>query len=187
MHYVATFVDDLLILADRYVQDELAASLRQRFSEIKHIEEASSYVGYNIKYLGDKKMLVNQEGHAKEYIKTNNIEASAKGTVPCTPEDFKMAEEDTRPGNAVEFASALGALSHLRKTRPELAPILSFLAQHQQNPTKAHNKIIRRAWEYIAQEPELGIIYGDKRTVRITAFCDASWSSHKLGHGHTAI
>jgi len=48
--YVATFVDDLLILARKETKLKLMELLRERFEEVKYEESAESYLGYNIAY-----------------------------------------------------------------------------------------------------------------------------------------
>ena len=121
--YVATFVDDLLILARDLSKKELMELLRNRFEEVKYEEEAKSYLGYNLEYKNTEQGLeikVNQYGFAKNYCEEHGISAGKPGCVPMKPEMLEKADKDTSRADQKEFASVIGALMHLCKSRLDI-------------------------------------------------------------------
>jgi hypothetical protein len=148
MNYIATFVDDLLMLGDKETKLKAIVALRKRFEEVKYEEVATSYLGYNIEYkrIGDEmEIKVNQLGVAKAYCEQHGIIPARKGAAPFSMEMFEKAALDTRPGDQKEYASGIGALMHICKSRSDVQTSTSMLSQHQQQPFGVSCRIIEKS------------------------------------------
>ena len=188
--YVATFVDDLLILARDESKKELMELLRNRFEEVKYEEEAKSYLGYNLEYRNTEQGLeikVNQYGFAKNYCEEHGISAGKPGCVPMKPEMLEKADKDTSRADQKEFASVIGALMHLCKSRLDIMTATAYLSQHQKEPSETHLSMARGIWEYVAGTLELGLTFRNTNREEMIGYCDASWHSHESAHGHTGF
>ena len=187
--YVATFVDDLLILARKETKLKLMKLLRERFEEVKYEESAESYLGYNIAYEETEEGLaikVNQLGFAKAYCEQHKIKAKMD-TMPMIPEMLEKAKKDTFRGDKKEFASAIGALMHLCKSRLDILTATAYLSQHQKEPSSTHLLMARHIWEYVAGTIDLGLTFQSTGKEEMIGYCDASWHSHESAHGHTGF
>ncbi len=164
--------------------------LRYRFEEVKYEEEAKSYLGYNLEYSKTEQGLeikVNQYGFAKNYCEEHGISAGKPGCVPMQPEMLEKAEKDTSRADQKEFASVIGELMHLCKSRVDIMTATTYLSQHQKEPSETHLMMARRIWEYVDGTLELGLTFRNTNTEEMIAYCDATWHSHESPHGHTGF
>jgi len=70
-----------------------------------------------------------------------------------------MSSQD-RDSLWLAYQSLIGSLNWLaHTTRPDLATIVSLLAQHQSNPSPGHMEAARYAAKYLAHTKTLGIYF----------------------------
>ena len=185
-HYAVCHVDDLLILATTREAEELKKNLINRFESVTYEEEATSYVGYNIEYATDG-IKINQLGFIKAYTAAHGILPTNPVPSPLSVNVYKTAQRDSEMADSEEYASELGAVQFVCKTRLNILTWVSFLAQHQAAPTRTHATALRKIWVYLASTANEGLYYRSSCAIELTAYCDASWHTHETGHGHSGF
>ena len=161
---------------------------------MKFDDNPKQYVGYGLEYgeyQENGSLKLHQSGYIAAYVKENKIEVGNREMSPCTDEAMKKAEEDDRIGDQRKFAKSLGAISFVGKTRYDILAHISYISTVQRNPTESHMEIMEKLWMYLAATQEMGLTYAKGKVNEdlgeLTAWCDASWHSHKTGHGHTGF
>ena len=123
----------------------------------------------------------------KDYCDNHSIQPARKGASPACPETLMKAIKDPNSGNQKEFASTIGALMHLCKTRPDIVPGVAYLSQHQKAPSETHLELAKKIWEYVFSTLDKGLTYKKSKEIRLIGYCDASWHAHESAHGHTGF
>lgn len=71
----------------------------------------------------------------------------------------------------------VGRLIYLTFTRPDLNYIIHILSQFMQKPLEEHWQAALRVVRYLKGSPDQGIMLRADSNMKITAYCDADWSS----------
>jgi hypothetical protein len=102
---------------------------------------------------------------------------------------------------ATELRSIVGSLLWLaQSTRPDLATIVSMLAQHQSNPSYGHLRAAKHVIRYVKGTKHMGISFSSRINSHLQAFMnfplkentllpltDANWGGQDQGHNRTTV
>ena len=176
--YIATWVDDLLIVSN----DPQAKNMKKEFEskgfEISHFDNINKYLGVNVNYDKDNDLLTFDQCDYIDAILQNANMQNANGiTTPMVKpypskadcpnqklidaklnstniEDYNMLAKEIygeiETMKNVPYRNVLGALSHLtRMTRPDIQFSTFFHSRYQTNPGRRHWQGIKRILRYI--------------------------------------
>ena len=179
---IATYVDDLLILAHtRDTMNDIKASLDKRF-KLKHLGTVSHYLGMQVFRNREKKeMFITQKGYIGQLIEQLGMEDCH--TV-MSPIDKNMLLGQPQEGYEAPYelkhayASLIGALNWIAAmTRPDIAFAVHKLSTYLVQPTEEHLQAAKRLIRYLAGTIELGINYrpNSHNNGGLIGYTDSSW------------
>ncbi|CAE6956523.1 RE1 [Symbiodinium sp. CCMP2456] len=165
--YVASHVDDLLVIASMSVSLRIREELSKVFPVESWEEDEFTYLGSEIKCDGDKVML-----HQKPYIEDRLFTVDIPKNV---------ADDDLADANCIaDNRSLIGALSWVSaQTRPDITCSVSMAQQLQKCPTygdvKFTNSISMKATNY----KEEGLVFRgiEEDKIVFLVYHDAGWAN----------
>ncbi|SCV67545.1 BQ2448_5156 [Microbotryum intermedium] len=136
-HYIALYVDELLIISPDLAEIERVISgLEQRYG-VKRLGPAEYILGIQIRRLDNGSIALSQERYIMDVLARFHFDTTTRGTtVPMTPGLSLTAI----PGQGTErirswYLQAIGSLLYiLLGTRPDIAFAVSYLARFANNP-----------------------------------------------------
>ncbi|SCZ95651.1 BZ3500_MvSof-1268-A1-R1_C118g00644 [Microbotryum saponariae] len=139
-HYIALYVDDLLIVSPALDEIERVISgLEQRYG-VKRLGPAEYILGIQIRRLDDGSIALSQERYIMDVLARFHFDTTTRGTtVPMTPGLSLTAI----PGQGTErirswYLQAIGSLLYISLgTRPDIAFAVSYLSRFANNPAAA--------------------------------------------------
>lgn len=176
-----------LLLISVYVDDFLISSHHEKWiAHIKH--ELSTY--FNVKDRGKAKyclgleihqspgiITVKQTSYLREIIKRFKMEdANAVSTPLPVGKTLTEKEKEDSDTSRIPYRELVGALMYAAvATRPDIADVVSFLAQFNHCYTEKHWGMTKRVFRYLIGTKNLGLCYerGDKT---IEGYVDADWA-----------
>ncbi|SGY12637.1 BQ5605_C011g06567 [Microbotryum silenes-dioicae] len=140
-HYIALYVDDLLIVSPALDEIERAISgLEQRYG-VKRLGPAEYILGIQICRLDDGSIALSQERYIMDVLARFHFDTTTRGaTVPMTPGLSLTAV----PGQGTErirswYLQAIGSLLYISLgSRPDIAFAVSYLSRFANNPGRRH-------------------------------------------------
>ncbi|SDA03668.1 BZ3500_MvSof-1268-A1-R1_C133g00719 [Microbotryum saponariae] len=140
-HYIALYVDDLLMISPDLAEIERVISgLEQRYG-VKRLGPAEYILGIQIRRLEDGSIALSQERYIMDVLARFHFDTTTRGTtVPMTPGLSLTAI----PGQGTErirswYLQAIGSLLYISLgTRPDIAFAVSYLARFANNPGRRH-------------------------------------------------
>ena len=193
--YLATWVDDVIVVSNDPKIDELLTSLKKHNFDIQTFENLDWYLGLSIQH--DRKagiLKISQEAYIDTLLEKFNM-------TNCNTCDTPMVVDPPNKSDCPEFPldkpyrQLLGALAHIaRFSRPDILFAVFYLARYQQNPGEAHWKALKRILRYLKGTKSLALtfrrgetnlaninLHSDKNTSidLLQAFTDADWAGDK--------
>ncbi|SCZ97570.1 BZ3501_MvSof-1269-A2-R1_Chr1-2g01129 [Microbotryum saponariae] len=140
-HYIALYVDDLLMISPELAEIERVISgLDQRYG-VKRLGPAEYILGIQIRRFDDGSIALSQERYIMDVLARFHFDTTTRGTtVPMTPGLSLTAI----PGQGTErirswYLQAIGSLLYISLgTRPDIAFAVSYLARFANNPGRRH-------------------------------------------------
>ena len=193
--YLATWVDDVIVVSNDPNVDELLTSLKKQNFDIQTFENLDWYLGLNIQHDRENGILkISQSAYIDTLLEKFNM-------TKCNTCDTPMVVDPPTKTDCPEFPmdkpyrQLLGALAHIaRFSRPDILFAVFYLARYQQNPGEAHWKALKRILRYLKGTKDLALTFrrgdskptnikfhGDKNTTidLLQAFTDADWAGDK--------
>ncbi|SDA01116.1 BZ3500_MvSof-1268-A1-R1_C085g00466 [Microbotryum saponariae] len=159
-HYIALYVDDLLMISPDLAEIERVISgLEQRYG-VKRLGPAEYILGIQIRRLEDGSIALSQER-------------------PMTPGLSLTAI----PGQGTErirswYLQAIGSLLYISLgTRPDIAFAVSYLARFANNPGRRHWIAVKHILRYLRATYRDELVYacGETRITGVVGYSDANW------------
>ena len=176
--YIATWVDDLLIVSNDPETKNMKKDFEEKGFEISHFDKINKYLGVNVNYDKEKDILTfDQCDYIDEILQNANMQNANGITTPMVKpypskadcpnqklidaklnstniEDYNMLAKEIygeiETMKNVPYRNVLGALSHLtRMTRPDIQFSTFFHSRYQTNPGRRHWQGIKRILRYI--------------------------------------
>ena len=160
--YIATHVDDLIVVAKR--PQEYIALIEQEFS-LRNIEtEPSYYLGTSLKRIHDGRVMMNSENYIKESIRkyeTKYGHVLKKEPIPMKvkahPELDQSPLLDTKEHKEYQHIIGLGQWMILTG-RIDITYAISSLARFSSGPRQGHLQLARQVLGYLKKFPKKGIV-----------------------------
>ncbi|SDA00929.1 BZ3500_MvSof-1268-A1-R1_Chr9g10926 [Microbotryum saponariae] len=151
-HYIALYVDDLLIVSPALDEIECVISgLEQRYG-VKRLGPAEYILGIQIRRLDDGSIALSQERYIMDVLARFHFDTTTRGTtVPMTPGLSLTAI----PGQGTErirswYLQAIGSLLYISLgTRPDIAFAVSYLSRFANNPGRRHWIAVKHVLRYL--------------------------------------
>ncbi|SGZ35017.1 BQ5605_C068g12845 [Microbotryum silenes-dioicae] len=181
-HYIALYVDDLLMISPDLAEIERVISgLEQRYG-VKRLGPAEYILGIQIRRLDDGSIALSQERYIMDVLARFHFDTTTRGTtVPMTPGLSLTAI----PGQATErirswYLQAIGSLLYISLgTRPDIAFAVSYLARFANNPGHRHWIAVKHIFRYLRATYRDELVYarGEARITGVVGYSDANWGA----------
>jgi hypothetical protein len=185
---ISTWVDDCIICHNNtFAYDKFIATIKSTFN-LSAQTNLDFVLGMEITQSGERDTI---ELSHKKYIsdmitKFNLLQADCTkvDTPALTGQDWSKgtAAESGKKSTDKPYRELLGTLSYLAQwTRPDIAPAISMLARHQNDPYVIHWKALVRVAKYVKNTKDKCLRFSEKTggTGDLHAFVDANFSTCK--------
>ncbi|SDA02660.1 BZ3500_MvSof-1268-A1-R1_Chr7-2g09543 [Microbotryum saponariae] len=181
-HYIALYVDDLLMISPDLAEIERVISgLEQRYG-VKRLGPAEYILGIQIRRFDDGSIALSQERYIMDVLARFHFDTTTRGTtVPMTPGLSLTAI----PGQGTErirswYLQAIGSLLYISLgTRPDIAFAVSYLARFANNPGRRHWIAVKHILRYLRATYRNELVYarGQARITGVVGYSDANWGA----------
>ncbi|SGY55142.1 BQ5605_C006g03975 [Microbotryum silenes-dioicae] len=181
-HYIALYVDDLLIVSPGLDEIERVISgLQQRYG-VKRLGPAEYILGIQIRRLDDGSIALSQERYIMDVLARFHFDTTTRGTtVPMTPGLSLTAI----PGQGTErirswYLQAIGSLLYISLgTRPDIAFAVSYLSRFANNPGRRHWIAVKHVLRYLRATYRDELLYarGPAKVTGVVGYSDANWGA----------
>ncbi|SGY77704.1 BQ5605_C005g03702 [Microbotryum silenes-dioicae] len=181
-HYIALYVDDLLIVSPALDEIERVISgLEQRYG-VKRLGPAEYILGIQIRRLEDGSIALSQECYIMDVLARFHFDTTTRGaTVPMTPGLSLTAV----PGQGTErirswYLQAIGSLLYISLgTRPNIAFAVSYLSRFANNPGRRHWVAVKHVLRYLRATYRDELLYacGPTKITGVVGYSDANWGA----------
>ncbi|SDA04035.1 BZ3500_MvSof-1268-A1-R1_C099g00544 [Microbotryum saponariae] len=181
-HYIALYVDDLLMISPELAEIERVISgLDQRYG-VKRLGPAEYILGIQIRRFDDGSIALSQERYIMDVLARFHFDTTTRGTtVPMTPGLSLTAI----PGQGTErirswYLQAIGSLLYISLgTRPDIAFAVSYLARFANNPGRRHWIAVKHILRYLRATYRNELVYarGQARITGVVGYSDANWGA----------
>ncbi|SGY55114.1 BQ5605_C006g03969 [Microbotryum silenes-dioicae] len=181
-HYIALYVDDLLMISPDLAEIERVISgLEQRYG-VKRLGPAEYILGIQIRRLNDGSIALCQERYIMDVLARFHFDTTTRGaTVPMTPGLSLTAI----PGQGTEqirswYLQAIGSLLYISLgTRPDIAFAVSYLARFANNPGQRHWIAVKHVLRYLRATYRDELLYTRGKTgiTGMVGYSDANWGA----------
>ncbi|SGY91594.1 BQ5605_C038g11683 [Microbotryum silenes-dioicae] len=181
-HYIALYVDDLLMISPDLAKIEHVISGLERRYRVKRLGPAEYILGIQIRRLDDGSIALSQERYIMDVLARFHFDTTTRGTtVPMTPGLSLTAI----PGQGTEqikswYLQAIGSLLYISLgTRPDIAFAVSYLARFANNPGSRHWIAVKHVLRYLRATYRDELLYarGETRITGVVGYSDANWGA----------
>ncbi|SCV73495.1 BQ2448_7421 [Microbotryum intermedium] len=181
-HYIALYVDDLLIISPDLAKIERIISGLEQCYGVKRLGPAEYILGIQIRRLDNGSIALSQERYIMDVLARFHFDTTTRGTtVPMTPGLSLMAI----PGQGTKrirswYLQAIGSLLYISLgTRPDIAFAVSYLARFANNPGRRHWIAVKHVLRYLRATYRNELLYarGSARITGVAGYSDANWGA----------
>ncbi|SGY18595.1 BQ5605_C014g07409 [Microbotryum silenes-dioicae] len=162
-HYVALYVDDLLMISPSLPEIERTLQgLEQRYG-VKRLGEAEYVLGIQIRRSPDGSISLSQEQYLKDVLARFGMSDAHPVATPMQP-DLRL--------------EAIGSLMYASTgTRPDLAYTIGYLARFSHSPSAAAWGAVKHAFRYLAGTLSHGLRYARGNPAPLLGYSDCNWGA----------
>ena len=191
--YFCIHVDDFAIAASHQeLITELCDLLKEKYT-ITETDNLESFLGIHI-VRDHERLYLSQPGHIAKCAREAGITAATKPFyIPMSP-SFNDADQDQSvAGDKGKFATLLGMLIFLLRTRPDVAYAVNRLATRASHCTQKDYECLCQVANYLYTTAHLELVYNtrdeDQRSavVQLFAYSDAAFLTHADSKSHSGI
>ena len=173
------WVDDIILATSSEITaNKIKTSLSNRF-KMKDFGQISNFLGIKFQISENFITLDQSEYVEKMLLRFGMLEAHER-SIPCDLSTAKLDFNDDSPllENVKLYQEIVGSLIYLVTcTRPDIAYVVSILAQSMSKPTMAHLKLAKFVLRYLKGTKFHGLIYRKCTPIDIIGYTDASWAN----------
>ncbi|SCV74556.1 BQ2448_7585 [Microbotryum intermedium] len=181
-HYIALYVDDLLIISPDLAEIErIISGLEQRYG-VKRLGPAEYILSIQIRHLDNGSIALSQERYIMDVLAQFHFDTTTRSTtVPMTP----GLSLTTILGQGTErirswYLQAIGSLLYISLgTRPDIAFAVSYLARFANNPGRCHWIAVKHVLCYLRATYRNELLYarGSACITGVAGYSDANWGA----------
>jgi hypothetical protein len=191
--YFCIHVDDFAIAAsDNELIAELCDHLKQRYT-ITESDNLESFLGIHI-VQEDGRLYLSQPGHIAKCAKAAGITPTSKPTyIPLSPTFSDEEQDQAPPADKSAYATLLGMLIFVLRTRPDVAFAVNRLATRAAQATEKDMVALRQVASYLYTTAHLELVYNsanpEQRTTvaQLYAYSDAAYLAHTDSKSHSGL
>ncbi|SDA04126.1 BZ3500_MvSof-1268-A1-R1_C045g00141 [Microbotryum saponariae] len=180
-HYIALYVDDLLMVSPS--EDEIERilnGLEQKYG-IKRLGPAQYILGIQIKRQADKSIILSQEAYITSILRRFGMSDSSPASTPMAPNrQLEHSLAETSKTARTRYMQAIGCLLYAATgTRPDISYAVGYLARFSASPTPEHWTAIKTVFRYLRGTARLGLHYSSEqgKFSGFTGYSDADWGT----------
>lgn len=186
------FVDDGLIAGTN--EEDILNILKKINRKFKitydlKLQKQLTYLGMQIK-IEPEGIFVSQSKYTKRIIKRFDFDMCNRATTPiekgmiANEENFLNDEALTK---SVPYREALGSLLYLATiSRPDISFAVNYLSRFCNKPMKSHWKMMKRIFQYLKGNQNLGIFFNGEDS--LTAYTDSDYGGDtRTGHSTSGV
>ncbi|SGY77776.1 BQ5605_C005g03723 [Microbotryum silenes-dioicae] len=192
-HYVALYVDDLLMISPSLPEIERTLQgLEQRYG-VKRLGEAEYILGIQIRRSPDGSISLSQEQYLKDVLARFGMSDAHPVATPMQPDlRLKVELQPTPFPDRTRYLQAIGSLMYASTgTRPDLAYTVGYLARFSHSPSAAAWGAVKHAFRYLAGTLSHGLRYARGNPAPLLGYSDCNWGacvlSSKSTMGYTFV
>ncbi len=175
---ISLYVDDLILAStDMNFLTWLKTEFSKRF-EIQDFEEASVFLGLEIRRDRSKKLLhLSHERYTEKVLERFGMEASKPVATPMNG-PLQTSDIEGEVLRSIPCRQGIGCLIYLCVgTRPNISVLVSRTPEHVEAPT-AHTWVAgKRILRYLSGSKGLGILYQGSKPLCPTRYSDSVWEA----------
>ncbi|GKB10587.1 retrovirus-related pol polyprotein from transposon TNT 1-94, partial [Tanacetum coccineum] len=118
-------------------------------------------------------IFINQTKYALETLKKYRIDTSDPVDTPMVYQTKLDEYLQGKLVNATHYRSMIGSLMYLTSSRPDLVFVVCMCARYQARPTEKNLHTVKRIFQYLRGNPNMGLWYSKDTNIALTAFADA--------------
>jgi len=191
--YFCIHVDDFAIAAsDPTLINDLCDSLREKYT-ITESDNLESFLGIHI-VKEDDRLYLSQPGHIAKCAATAEVDSTSKPCyIPMAPTFNDSDQDQSPPADKKKYATLLGMLIYVLRTRPDVAYSVNRLATRSSAPTLKDYECLRQVANYLYTTSHLELVYNSqdpsqRKTVgKLIACSDAAFLTHADSKSHSGI
>lgn len=191
--YLCMHVDDIAIAAtDQTLIQEFVHTIKTRY-DVTESDNLETFLGIQIARSGQH-LYLSQPGLLEKMATEANITKTT--TLPKSPMPTTFNDDDqdnSPPTDKTKFASLLGMLLFVLRTRPDVAYPVNRLATRASNPTQKDYESLRHIVAYLTATSHYELVYRSndsthKSTIaELFAYSDAAYLTHRDSRSHTGV
>jgi hypothetical protein len=191
--YFCIHVDDFAIAASHPEPiTELCDALKEKYN-ITESDNLESFLGIHIVKDGDK-LYLSQPGHITKCSNEAQITPATKPAyIPMQPSFNDDDQDQSPPADKARYATLLGMLIYVLRTRPDVAYAVNRLATRASAPTIKDLDSLRQVANYLYTTSHLELVYNSQdptqrsAVVNLIAYSDAAFLTHRDSKSHSGI
>lgn len=176
--YILIYVDDIVVISKEIKRSEEIKSKLARDFDLKDSGDIKYCLGMEFSR-GNGGIFISQRGCIKDILRRFGMEDSK--TV-CTPMDIntklnKPNHEADEEVQKLPYRELVGSLMYLAvSTRPDIAHVVSYLSQFNENYDKEHWTAAKRVLKYLKGTIDKGIEF-ERSSTPLAGFVDSDWGN----------
>lgn len=200
-------VDDILAISTSdALHDKLEATLQAEFAGperplTRHMGPELTYLKMRIRQAEDGSVTVDQS----QYLAERVVKDWGHGKGPNTKPEWRLIDDDDEgvtdhplqatynpheddevAVDATWYRGVIGAINYAAgMSRPDLLYAMSVLAEHCNNPTRLHRRMLKRVMRYIRGTLDVGLHYKCDEDWNLTCWADASFATRTGARSQT--
>ncbi|SCV68075.1 BQ2448_196 [Microbotryum intermedium] len=161
LHYIALYVDDLIMASPNLSEIERILTGLEREYSIKHLGPAKYILGIQLKRKSNRSITISQEAYINDVLKRFDMIECNPTSTPMAP-NLKLEPSLTEP-TALEkthYLQAIGSLLYASLgTQPDIIYAVTYLAHFSSCPGPAHWTAIKTVLCYLKGTTAMGLTY----------------------------
>ncbi|SCZ95181.1 BZ3501_MvSof-1269-A2-R1_Chr1-3g01627 [Microbotryum saponariae] len=186
-HYIALYVDDLLMIGPSLPEIERTLQGLERCYGVKRLGEAEYVLGIQIRRSSDGSITLSQEQYLKDILARFGMSNAHPVATPMKSDLHLEIEINPAPfADRTRYLQAIGSLMYASTgTRPDLAYAVGYLARFSQSPSEAAWGAVKHAFRYLAGTLSHGLRYSRGDPAPVIGYSDCNWGACVLSSKST--
>ncbi|SGZ27979.1 BQ5605_C026g10235 [Microbotryum silenes-dioicae] len=177
-HYIALYVDDLLLIGPSDDEIERVLSTLEDMYGIKRLGDAEYVLGIQLKRSDDGSITLSQERYLQDVLEHFDLALAKPASTPMQKNLLLELDQSTPSDQErTRYLQAIGSLMYAALgTRPDLAYAVSYLARFAKEPGPTHWTAIKHVLRYIRGT----VLYGLRYTPTpgpLYGYSDSNWGA----------
>ncbi|SGY56044.1 BQ5605_C006g04104 [Microbotryum silenes-dioicae] len=188
-HYIALYVNDLLMISPSLPEIERTLQGLEQLYGVKHLGEAEYILGIQIQHSADGAISLSQEQYLKDVLACFGMSDAHPVATPMQANlRLEVKLQPTPFPDHTRYLQAIGSLMYAStSTRPNLAYTVGYLAWLSQSPSAAAWGAVKHAICYLAGTLSHGLHNTCRDPAPLVGYSDCNWGACVLSSKSTMV